>query len=214
MKRKIKGRSSEEVIQGRILLGEELLKEYNFKIGEMQFRREYKDILAVSGFIVPKDSRTISTDMEKIRKKVLNDYGKEVQWVSGVVEKPKPNSIFSELGGYVSDKVRKVYLCAGGREYVLYRGTKKTKTMKNFKKPVEELYKLRKDESMSSDTLVHIYIVFSEEGYEELTSEFFNQNGMLEKVLFTCIHQNCTEIVSELRYLKTMIEDVYYTIFP
>lgn len=210
----MRGRPSNEVIENRILLGVGLLKEYNFKIGEKQFRDEYKLILKENNFTIPKDSRTIATDKEKIEKRIRNDYGREVQWVSAKVEKPKPNSIFSQLGSYVSDKIRKVYLCTGDKEYVLYRGNKKFQTMKCFKEPVMELYKMRKEKSMSGDTLVRIYIVFNEDGYEEMTSDFFNQNGKHEKVLFTCIHQFCTEIVSELRYLKTITEDIYYVIYP
>lgn len=210
----MKGRSSNKEINNRILIGIALLKEYNYQIGNQQFRKLYKEKLAENEINVPKDSRTITSDIEDMKKRLRAEFDQDITWANGTVEKPKPNSIFSVLGNDISAYIRKVYLCINNNEYVLYRDSSPLKSINKFKKPIKELYQLRKDELLSKDTLVRIYIIFNESGYEEMTADFFNTNGEIEKVLFTSALNFCTEIVSELRYLKTITDDLYYTIYP
>ena len=104
----MKGRPSDTVINNRLNIGISLLKEYNFRIGERQFRAEYKNAIKEEGFDVPKDSRTIARDIRKIEDIIERDYDREIIWTSVKVEKPEPNSIFSTIGKKIHRKIRKI----------------------------------------------------------------------------------------------------------
>ncbi len=77
--------------------------------------------------------------------------------------------------------------------------------------------------TFNNDTLVRVYIIFYKYGDEDndnfinqkvkKTAKFYDDHE-LKKVLFTNEMNYCTEIVSRLGFLTSIMTDLYYTIYP
>ena len=79
--------------------------------------------------------------------------------------------------------------------------------------------------TFNNDTLVRVYIIFNKYEYEDeddydliskkvrKTAKFYDEYES-GRVLFTNEMNYCTEIVSRLGFLSSIMTDLYYTIYP
>lgn len=198
------GSTSKDELNRRRTVGVNILVQYNFAIGRMQFRKLYRDTLKKKNIKVPKDSRLITRDIDKMQEMISSDYGKEVIWLDHSVKKPKNNSQFSELGHTLSTSIRYVYLIINNKEYVLYerKKIKKHISLNDFKKPIidyiqkNEQYKIDSKNTKKKTTTISEELSNQNNEADTATTDDYNLN-MLAKFLFIYDDDGLTNKVAD-----------------
>ena len=215
--RKGVAKQSKEELKKRREIGRELLEEYGYKIYKPQFIEEYRNAIAErTNLGVPSDNRTYYADLAYLEDILKKEQNQSITYLAEETEKISENIIYKNLAIQLNDVIRYVILSVGGKEYVLYKKTlTKVPTLKKFKAKVNEVYDFKKDEEhwININTLAHAHIIFDTSGYEVLTSNFFNNNGESEKILYTAPFNYCTDVVSRVGNLPSFMEMLYYTIY-
>lgn len=217
-KRKKRGlnKQSQEQINKRREIGKRVLAEYGYSMNKRQFIEEYSSEMRDQlGIEPPTDRRTFDNDIISIQ----NDLQDENIYVTFTVDYTEPDvqyKIFRELSKKISDKIRYVIINVADKDYIVYNASSSSKpSLKKFNKKVSEIYALKKDSTSTihNDSLVNAYIIFYEKGYEMLTCDFFKENITTHKILFTSQHSYCSQIVSLVRYLPSLMEKLFLTIY-
>lgn len=210
-------KQAKTILSNRRYICEELMESYAYVINPEKFFKEYKSIIIERTDIpTPKDNRTYRHDIALVISELKTNKGIEVKLSEETTEKAITYVDFRKLNDIIGDKIRYVILDVCGYEYTIYTNTSDSQPTKSqFKKRAKDIYTHRDDENDIIDykSLVKVYIIFSETGYEELTCNFFNTNEGSNKILFNSIHQFCAELVTFVSNLPSMMERLYYTIY-
>lgn len=76
-------------------------------------------------------------------------------------------------------------------------------------KPKDDKTKISTKQTITSDTMVHLYFIFSVRGFEHRLAEILDTQKMNQRdFLYINIHNYCTEVVFEFQYLDNYIKRI------
>lgn len=204
-----------KTVQKRIKIGISIVKENQYNLDWDTFTTLYKKALIKENISVPKDPRTIESDIKKIVSKIYNSQY-EVEDLKG--DKGfhfiKPYKAYNRLYKRLKSRLNYVYIKILDNEYLIYDSTKKrNKNYELFKNLFTSLKEKRKSEMISKDNLIKIYFILdSNDSFREELADFYDKYGS-SNVLYTSIHSYCVEIVSKINYLVYIFYSLKYSIF-
>ncbi|MDO4975496.1 MAG: hypothetical protein Q4E61_04200 [Alphaproteobacteria bacterium] len=196
------GSTSNADLLKRRNVGVNILVQYNFRIGRLQFRKLYKETLLKKKIRIPKDSRLITRDIEAIQEKIEAEYGKSIDWLDHKVDKPKNNSQFSEIGTTLGNTIRYLYLIIDNKEYLLYAKKpnvdKERISLTKFKKPVNEYIQLIEQHKKNKKDMLETKMPTDSSNDTEIESEAHYEYNpyLLAKFLFMYEEDDLTDKVA------------------
>ena len=233
-KKGIRGRSSDEDVKNRRRI-ELKLREKHPNIPRDQFIHMLKGELDKNSIAMPASNTTLCNDFNELqlfftksRSKQRNNH-KKIQ-ESGMLL----SNCISQITISSSDKELLLYKKANNnnsrhslksfkKKYEELNNTLKEK--QNKLKEYKQIIEANKEKNIPSNqetikekaelrnhifSLIHFYIILNDSGYEHYIAKLLSDE--CDKILFTCEHNRCAEIVCNLRYLNTVAEYIYYLI--
>lgn len=203
-KKGVVGRSSREMIERRHEIEREVLKENNYALTKQEFAKKTKKKLAEDPmFNGATNSIPTSTTLYKDLEVLGIGLGKQSNKASYICDEliPLYNTIYSHI--------REIRIDMDGSFYVLYPHEKTIPSnaiaysffWEQIQKEAEEF-----NLDYSDDLLVHVYIIFFNRGYEELTCMIFEQ--IFSDILYTTYHRYAAEIAIHYGDLEEFLKYV------
>ena len=176
----------------------------------------------IEKFVCPTDDGTINRDIDKIVAQIIKQ--------QGTFNFKDETEINIEIGDTICDSIKQIRLSIYGYNHIIFRANKtKLNSPKSFGRmalkklkaelPLERIQqpqKTQQDETPQppktlqppNTSMVHLYIIFNQSGFEHYVSSFYKKN--FNSVLYTSSHDCCSEIVFEYRYLRNILKQTYY----